>query len=179
MRIYTVPDPVLRQVCEPVELGDKTIKRLSKQMLKEMYKADGVGLAAPQVGVLKRMVVIDTDYVTEDESGRLMKKNPLVFVNPEIVEHSDERVTASEGCLSVPGITVEIERWSWVKVKCYDEHFNEVYREGEGLFGRCMQHELDHLDGITLFERLKPMDRLKALDAYQQAVEAGAVPGDV
>ncbi len=179
MHIYTSPDPVLREVCEPVEIGDKTMKRLAKQMLKEMYKSDGVGLAAPQVGVLKRIVVIDTDQVSEDEEGRPLKKNPLVFINPEIIDHSEERVVGGEGCLSLPGISCDIERWAWVKVKCLDENFNEVVREGDGLFGRCMQHELDHLDGITLFERLNPIDRLQALEEYKLAVERGARPGEV
>lgn len=178
MRIITSPDPLLHEVCEPVEIGDKSAKRLAKQMLREMYKDDGVGLAAPQVGVLKRIVVIDTQWPQEDEKGRPMKKSPLVFINPQIVEHSDERVKNLEGCLSVPGISCEIERWSWVKVKCYDENFNEVIREGDGLFGRCMQHELDHLDGITLFERLSPLDRLAKLEEYKAAVERGAKPGE-
>lgn len=178
MRIITSPDPLLHEVCEPVEIGDKSAKRLAKQMLREMYKDDGVGLAAPQVGVLKRIVVIDTQWPQEDEKGRPMKKKPLVFINPQIVEHSDERVKNLEGCLSVPGISCEIERWSWVKVKCYDENFNEVIREGDGLFGRCMQHELDHLDGITLFERLSPLGRLAKLEEYKAAVERGAKPGE-
>lgn len=178
MRIITSPDPLLHEVCEPVEIGDKSAKRLAKQMLREMYKDDGVGLAAPQVGVLKRIVVIDTQWPQEDEKGRPMKKKPLVFINPQIVEHSDERVKNLEGCLSVPGISCEIERWSWVKVKCYDENFNEVIREGDDLFGRCMQHELDHLDGITLFERLSPLDRLAKLEEYKAAVERGAKPGE-
>lgn len=178
MRIITSPDPLLHEACEPVEIGDKSAKRLAKQMLREMYKDDGVGLAAPQVGVLKRIVVIDTQWPQEDEKGRPMKKKPLVFINPQIVEHSDERVKNLEGCLSVPGISCEIERWSWVKVKCYDENFNEVIREGDGLFGRCMQHELDHLDGITLFERLSPLDRLAKLEEYKAAVERGAKPGE-
>ena len=179
MKILTSPDPLLRQVCKPVEVGDARIKRLAKQMLKEMYKADGVGLAAPQVGELIRMVVIDTDYVQEDENGRPMKKNPLVFVNPVIVEHSEETEVGGEGCLSLPGISVEVERWAWVKVECLDENFKPVTREGDGLFGRCMQHELDHLEGITLFERLEGVARIQALEAYQRALTAGARPGDV
>ena len=178
MKILTSPDPLLRQVCEPVELGDKSMKRLSKQMLKEMYKSYGVGLAAPQVGILKRMVVIDTQYTQEDEEGRPMKKRPLVMINPRIVDHSEESSLLAEGCLSVPGISCEIERWDWVKVECLDENYEPVVHEGEGLFGQCMQHELDHLDGITLFERLNPLARVKALEAYKQALEQGAQPGD-
>lgn len=178
MRILTSPDPLLRQVCAPVELGDKSVKRLAKQMLKEMYRSNGVGLAAPQVGELIRMVVIDTTYVEEDEYGRPLKKKPLVMINPRIVEHSEETVVNPEGCLSVPGINCDIERWAWVKVECYDENYKEVVHEGDGLFGRCMQHEIDHLDGITLFERLNPVVRVKALEAYKEALEQGARPGD-
>lgn len=179
MKILTSPDPLLRQVCAPVEVGDARVKRLSKQMLREMYRSDGVGLAAPQVGELMRLVVIDTDYVCEDANGRPLKKNPLVFVNPQIVEHSEERELGAEGCLSLPGISVEVERWSWVRVECLDEDFRPVTREGDGLFGRCMQHELDHLDGITLFERLDGIERMQALEAYREAQERGARPGDV
>lgn len=179
MHIYTSPDPVLREVCEPVEIGDKTIKRTAKQMLKEMYKTNGIGLAAPQVGLLKRLVVIDTTYVEEDEDGRPLKKNPLVLINPVIVEHSEEKIDSNEGCLSLPGISVDVKRWAWVKVKCLDENYNEIEYMGDGLFGRCMQHELDHLDGITLFERADPMTRIKALEAYKLAVENGARPGEV
>ena len=179
MHIFTSPDPVLREVCEPVEIGDKTIKRTAKQMLKEMYKTNGIGLAAPQVGLLKRLVVIDTTYVEEDEDGRPLKKNPLVLINPVIVEHSEEKIDSNEGCLSLPGISVDVKRWAWVKVKCLDENYNEIEYMGDGLFGRCMQHELDHLDGITLFERADPMTRIKALEAYKLAVENGARPGEV
>lgn len=178
MRILTSPDPILHQVCAPVEPGDKSVKRLAKQMLKEMYRSNGVGLAAPQVGELIRMVVIDTAWVEEDENGRPMKKKPLVFINPQIIEHSDERVSNEEGCLSVPGITCTIERWSWVKVRCLNENYEEIVHEGDGLFGRCMQHELDHLDGKTLFERLNPVARVRALEAYRDALDRGARPGD-
>ena len=179
MRILTSPDPRLRQECEPVELGDKRVKRLSRQMLREMYRADGVGLAAPQVGELIRLVVIDTGYAEQGEDASPLGKNPYVFVNPVIVDHAEQTVTSQEGCLSLPGISVEVERWEWVTVECYDENFEPVERTGDGLFGRCMQHELDHLDGITLFERLDGITRMRALQAYKQAVAAGARPGDV
>ncbi len=178
MHIYISPDPVLREVCEPVEIGDKTMKRTAKQMLKEMYKADGVGLAAPQVGLLKRLVVIDTTYVQEDEDGKPLGKKPLVMINPEIVDHSEEQYDSSEGCLSLPGISVGVKRWAWVKVKCYDADYTVNEYEGDGLFGCCIQHELDHLDGITLFERAEPIARIKALEAYKAAAERGARPGD-
>ena len=179
MKIVLSPDPRLREVCEPVADGDKTVKKLSKQMLKEMYRDRGVGLAAPQVGVLKRIVVIDTQWDDEDADGRPLGRDPHVLVNPEIVAHSNRKVKSKEGCLSLPGIQVEVERWEWVEVEAYDADFELYsYRSGE-LFGRCMQHEIDHLDGITLFERLDPVARIAALEAYQAALAAGARPGDV
>ena len=167
MDIHTFPDPALQEVCEPVEHGDESIVRAAKQMLKDMYKADGVGLAAPQVGLLKRIVVIDTDYVTEDENGNYLPKNPLVMINPEIIDHSEEQIDSTEGCLSLPGLSVNVKRWEWVKVKCLDENYNEVEHHGKDLFGICMQHELDHLDGMTLIERADPMTRLRALETYR------------
>lgn len=179
MRIILSPDPLLREVCEPVEVGDKSMKRLAKQMIKEMYKDYGVGLAAPQVGVLKRMVVIDTDWEPDENTGKPLHPNPHVLINPEIIEHSEETEVNNEGCLSCPGINVPIERWSWVKVKCLNENYEEVIYEGDELFGRCMQHEIDHLDGKTLFERLKPFERIQALEEYKIALANGAKPGDI
>lgn len=179
MKIVLSPDEALRTVCEPVEVGDKSVKKLSKQMLKEMYRYHGVGLAAPQVGVLQRIVVIDTSYDTEDENGRKLGRDPYVLINPEIVAHSNRKVQSEEGCLSLPGIQVEVERWEWVEVEAYDANFDRYsYRSGD-LFGRCMQHELDHLDGVTLFEKLDPVTRISALEAYEKARAAGARPGDV
>lgn len=169
MLIYAFPDPVLHEVCEPVEHGDKSVVRMAKRMLREMYKSDGVGLAGPQIGLLKRVVVIDSDYVTEDENGELLPRRPLVMINPEITDHSEEEIDSTEGCLSLPGIAVDVKRWEWVKVKCLDEDYNEVEHYGEDLFGICMQHEIDHLDGTTLIERADPMTRLRALEAYRLA----------
>ena len=169
MRVYTFPDPVLHEICEPVEVGDKAMARHAKSMLKQMYKSDGVGLAGPQVGLLKRIVVIDTDYVTEDEDGNLLPSRSLVLINPEIVDHSEEQIPSKEGCISLPGLSVDVKRWEWVKVKCLDADYNEVEHVGDGLFGVCMQHEIDHLDGMTLIERADPIARLKALREYQRA----------
>ena len=114
MNIITLPDPLLREISQPVEIGDKSIKKLAKDMAKLMYQTDGVGIAAPQVGLLKRFVVIDCDWVEEDEKGRPLKKNPITMINPVIVDHSEETVVNSEGCLSVPGINGDVERWEWV-----------------------------------------------------------------
>lgn len=179
MNIITLPDPLLREVCEPVEIGDKSIKKLARDMAKLMYQTDGVGIAAPQVGLLKRFVVIDCDWVEEDEKGRPLKKNAITMINPRIIDHSETTVVNSEGCLSVPGISGDVERWEWVEVECYNENYELVRYKSDGLFGRCMQHELDHLDGKTFVDRMLPLARLQALKEYDEARARGARPGEV
>ncbi len=171
MNIVLSPDPVLRQVCEPCSFDDKSLGKLSKQMIKLMYKNNGCGLAAPQVGVLKRLVVIDCDVENE-------ARNPIVMVNPEIIELSDDSVVYGEGCLSCPGITVEISRPSYAKARFFDLQGEEWTIGGDGLLGRCLQHEIDHLNGRTMFEACDPMTRLQALADYEHALAAGARPGD-
>ncbi len=171
MKIVLSPDPVLRQVCEPCRVEDKSIKKLAKQMAKAMYKNSGCGLAAPQVGALKRLVVIDCDTETDEQ-------NPIFLVNPEIVELQGDPVIEGEGCLSCPGITVPIARPPFAKVRFLDLDGEEWTIEGDGLLGRCLQHEIDHLDGKTMFEVCDPMARIEALRAYEVALAAGAKPGE-
>ena len=170
LSIVKSPDPTLNTVCEPCEPGDKKLKRLAKQMAHAMYANNGCGLAAPQVGVLSRLVVIDCDEGEE--------KNPIFLVNPEIVETKGDPVTEDEGCLSCPGIAVPIERPPWARVRYYDLDGELWELEGDGLLGRCLQHEIDHLDGITMFERCSPEARLKALADYEVALKSGAKPGE-
>ncbi|MBE6472255.1 MAG: peptide deformylase [Coriobacteriaceae bacterium] len=171
LKIITSPDPLLNQVCEPCDPNDKSLKKLAKQMERAMYATDGVGIAAPQVGVLKRLIVID---VSPDDV-----RDPLVLVNPEILELDGELVTEEEGCLSCPGVSVPIERREWARVRYFDLKGEEWEIEGDGLLGRCLQHEIDHLNGITLFESAKPLDRIKALKQYEEAKRLGAKPGEV
>lgn len=166
--IVQSPNPLLNTVCEPCDLHDKSLKKLAKQMIKTMYKNDGCGLAAPQLGVLKRLVVIDC----EEEQG-----DPVILVNPEILEVKGDPVTEDEGCLSCPGVAVPISRQPWARVRYFDLDGEEWIIEGDGLLGRCLQHEIDHLDGITMFERCDPIARIKALHDYELAVAAGAKPG--
>lgn len=172
MKIIIAPDQELREVCEPVAVDDASVSRAAKQMAKIMYRNNGCGLAAPQVGIHKRFIVIDCDVEAEE-------RTPLTLINPEIVEHGDEKVLGGEGCLSIPGVTFQIPRWSTVKVKALDLDGNEVFYEaGDELLGRCLQHEIDHLDGMTMFERLDPVARIQALQDYQYALQHGAKPGD-
>ena len=127
-------DEVLTKVSRPVDKMTPRIHDLITDMLDTMYEAMGVGLAAPQVGILKRIVVID------------IGEGPIVLINPEILETSGEQ-TGDEGCLSVPGMAGQVTRPNYVKVKALDEGMNEVEYEGEGLLARAFCHELDHLDG--------------------------------
>lgn len=171
MKIVLSPDPTLRQVAEACTPGDASIAKLAKKMAKAMYKNDGVGLAAPQVGVLKRVIVVDCDVESEEH-------NPLFLVNPEIIETQGEPVKEDEGCLSCPGIAVPVTRQPYVKVRYFDLEGNECEVEGDGLLGRCLQHEIDHLNGRTLFEACDPIDRIQALRDYEEALAGGAKPGE-
>ena len=132
--IRTEGDPVLRKVSKPVKEVTPKIVTLIDDMLDTMYEAFGVGLAAPQVGILKRIGVID------------IGEGPIVLINPEIIETSGEQ-TGDEGCLSVPGMAGQVTRPNYVKVKALNEDMDEVVYEGEGLLARAICHELDHLDG--------------------------------
>ena len=138
--IRTEGDSVLTKKCRPVDKITPRILELIEDMLDTMYDAQGVGLAAPQVGILKRIVVIDVG------------EGPIVLIDPEIVESSGEQ-TGDEGCLSVPGMAGQVTRPEYVKVKAQDEELNEIEYEGEGLLARAFCHELDHLDGL-MYTRL-------------------------
>ena len=132
-------DDILRKVCRPVEKMDDRTLTLIDDMFDTMYEANGVGLAAPQVGILKRIVVIDVG------------EGPIVLINPQIIESSGEQ-TGEEGCLSVPGKFGIVTRPDRVKVRAFDENMNEFEMEGEGLLARAFCHELDHLDGKLYVE---------------------------
>jgi len=132
-------DPVLTKVCRPIPEVTDRIRTLAEDMLETMYEANGVGLAAPQVGILKRIVVIDVG------------EGPIVLINPQIIESSGEQ-TGEEGCLSVPGKFGIVTRPDRVKVRAFDENMNEFEMEGEGLLARAFCHELDHLDGKLYVE---------------------------
>jgi peptide deformylase len=128
-------DDILRKVCKPVTKMNERTLTLIDDMFDTMYESNGVGLAAPQVGVLKRIVVID-----------VMDDNPLVLINPEIIEADGEQI-GEEGCLSLPGLSGEVTRPAHVVCKALNEDMEEFTVEGEGLLARCICHELDHLDG--------------------------------
>ena len=136
-------DPILNKVCKPVAAVTERTRELIDDMLDTMYEANGVGLAAPQIGILKRIFVIDVS-----EEG----DEPLVFINPKIVKTSGSQ-TGDEGCLSVPGKTATVTRPNLVVVRAFDENMKEFELEGEGLLARAILHENDHLDGHLYVEK--------------------------
>ena len=156
-KIMTVKEPCLHKMCRPVEKFDGKLHRLLDDMKETLAEANGVGLAAPQVGILRRVVVVDT--------GEEM----LELVNPELLETSGEQV-GSEGCLSVPGKYGIVKRPNYAKVRAYDRDGNEFEVEGEELMARCFCHELDHLDGIVYTEI---MERYLTEEELQELSEEG------
>ena len=172
--IVLSPDPRLRQECAPVDEITPELERLVERMKRLMFENGGCGLAAPQVGELIQLVIIDTLYTDEHDY------NPYVLINPVIVETSDNLVPFGEGCLSIPGITCEIRRPDRVVVEAYNLDAELIRYTAEGdLLCVCLQHEIDHLHGTTMFERLAPKDRMAAMRAYQDALAHGAKPGEV
>ncbi|MEM1272671.1 MAG: peptide deformylase [Pseudomonadota bacterium] len=147
------PDPRLKKSAEPVaDLSDE-LRQLAGDMLDTMYAAPGIGLAAPQVGVLSRLVVVDCE---KDDSS---ERNPIVMFNPEIVAVSDERGTYEEGCLSIPDIYAEVERPAEATVQWMDIHGAAQKQTFDGLWATCIQHEIDHLEGKLFIDYLKPLKR--------------------
>ena len=158
--ILSYPDARLHTVAKPVQGVDARIKTLVADMLETMYDAKGIGLAATQVDVHERLVVID---ISEE------RNQPLVLINPEIVWASDEKVLNEEGCLSVPGIYELVPRGERVKVRAYDQNGNPFTLEAQGLLAVCIQHEMDHLQGKVFVEHLSQLkqQRIRAKLAKQ------------
>lgn len=150
--IVTLPDPILREVSAPVETVDDDVRRLMDDMLETMYDAPGVGLAAIQVGVPKRIVVLDT--ATEEEGPQ-----PILMANPQIVRLGDTTSVHEEGCLSIPGIHVEIERPADITVRYVDRNGTEQELTTDGLLATAIQHEVDHLDGKLIVDFLSRLKR--------------------
>jgi len=166
-KIIIEPDPILRKKCEPLEHIDESVRKLMNDMLLTMYAAPGIGLAAIQVGVLKRIVVIDISK--EDE-----KKNPLFLVNPEIISKSKNTSVYEEGCLSLPGQFAEVERPAEVQIKYVNYEGEEKKLEAKGLLATCIQHEIDHLNGILFIDYLSKLKKdmiIKKLIKHKKDIE--------
>ncbi|MBR5483016.1 MAG: peptide deformylase [Alphaproteobacteria bacterium] len=169
LKVYEYPHPVLKQKAEKVAKVDDKIRSFLDDMLETMYDAAGVGLAAPQVGVSKRIVVIDVAHPDEGE-----ERNPIYLVNPEIIWHSDEESCQYEGCLSVPDQSAEVSRYKQVRVQYLDYNGKEAEIMAEGLLAIALQHEIDHLDGILYIDRISRLKRqmlLKKLQKMRQEEE--------
>ena len=147
------PDPRLKTVADPVAAVDDDVRRLADDMLQTMYEAPGIGLAAPQVGVLTRMLVMDC--VKEEDAP----PRPMVLINPEVTWSSEAKNVYEEGCLSIPDQYAEVERPAEVKVRWMTLDGKEEEEQFDGLWATCVQHEIDHLNGKLFIDYLKPLKR--------------------
>ena len=160
--ILVLPDARLRQVAGEIPVVDAEIKKLAADMLETMYDAPGIGLAAPQIGELKRIVVMDLSKDGEPN-------DPIVMINPEILKYSDDTVTTEEGCLSIPEIYYDVERPAEVTVRYTDLDGKTVERDARDRLAICIQHELDHLDGVLYIDYLSRLKRDRVLKKFQKA----------
>ena len=166
-KILTEPDPILRKKCEPLEKVDVDTKKLMDDMLETMYAAPGIGLAAVQVGILKRLVVIDISKGEE-------KKKPIFLINPQIIHKSEKTSVYEEGCLSLPGQFAEIERPAKCTIKYIDYNGKEKDLKADGLLATCIQHEVDHLNGILFIDYLSKLKKdmiIKKLVKQKKEIE--------
>lgn len=168
--IIILPDQRLRQVCDPIEKIDDSIKTLAADMLETMYDAPGIGLAAPQVGEMKRIVVMD--LAKEGETPE-----PLVMINPEILKYSEETTVTEEGCLSIPELYYEVERPAEVTVRYTDLDGNTIDKDATDRLAICIQHELDHLDGVLYIDYLSRLKRDRVLKKFQKADRLSKIGG--
>ena len=174
-RIYETPDPILRQISRPVETFDDELGTLVADLFETMYVAPGIGLAAVQVGVPIRLLVIDLQE-PEEEGGEPVR-DPRVFINPEILWHSDSEVPYTEGCLSVPEQYAEVMRPDRIRARWRDEKGKAYEEDIDGLLAVCLQHEMDHLEGVLFIDHLSRLKRdmvLKKLAKWrkEQALKA-------
>ena len=165
--ILIVPDPRLKQVSKPVERVDDALRALMDDMLETMYAAPGIGLAAIQVGVPQRVIVMD--LARQDEP-----KAPRFFVNPEILWKSEETAPYEEGCLSVPEIYDEVERPARVKLRYLNYQGETIEEDAEGLYAVCIQHEMDHLEGVLFIDHLSRLKRDRAITKVRKASRQAA-----
>ncbi|GHA31789.1 peptide deformylase [Devosia pacifica] len=165
--ILVIPDPRLRAVADPVDQVDDDIRQLANDMLETMYDAPGIGLAAPQIGVMKRVVVMDLAKEGEEAA-------PMVLINPEILEMSDETVVTEEGCLSIPELYYDVERPAKVTVRYTDLDGKTVEREADDRLSICVQHELDHLDGVLYIDYLSRLKRDRVIKKFEKAAKRAA-----
>ncbi len=158
-QILTVLDPVLRQISVPVDTVDDEIRALMQDMLESMYSVDGIGLAAIQIGVPKRVIVMDLSNREVEENINASFEKPRFFINPEIIDVSEEMYEFSEGCLSVPGHYADVSRPKECRVKFLDYDGKEQILDCEDMLAICIQHEIDHLEGIVFLDHISRLKR--------------------
>ena len=165
-KIVTLPDPVLKRKARPVQKFDKNLQTLLDDMVETMRGAPGVGLAAPQIGLSERIIVIEYYEREEDEQVEEAPKKVWTVINPEIIKASEEKLMGVEGCLSIPGLVGEVERHAEVQVKGQNRHGKPMKVKAKGWLARIFQHEIDHLNGILFTERAthiwKPQEEVDA-----------------
>jgi len=166
--ILILPDKRLRHVCEPVKTIDREIKTLVADMFETMYDAPGIGLAAIQVGVPRRVVTMDLAKKEDEE------KQPRVFINPEILWKSEEKAIYEEGCLSIPEFYEEVERPAKVRVRFTDLDGKVHEEDAEGLYATCIQHEIDHLNGVLFIDYLSKLKRDRVFKKFEKAAKRAA-----
>ena len=166
--ILTLPDPILRKKAKPIERVDADLRRLVDDMLLTMYDAPGIGLAAPQIGILRRLIVMDP---AKDEAP----KTPVIMVNPEILERSEEMRVHDEGCLSIPDFTAEIERPAKTRVSFLDRAGKKQEIELNGIWSTLVQHEIDHLNGVLFIDYLSRLKRDRIVKKFTKAKRAEAL----
>ena len=160
--ILVLPDPRLRAIADPIEKVDDSVKALAQDMLDTMYDAPGIGLAGPQIGEMKRIVVMDLAKEGEDPA-------PIVMINPEILKFSDETVVTEEGCLSIPELYYDVERPAEVTVRYTDLDGKTVEKDATDRLAICIQHEIDHPDGVLYIDYLSRLKRDRVLKKFQKA----------
>ncbi len=163
--LIILPDPVLRQHSKPIEQVDAEVLRLADDMLETMYDAPGIGLAAIQIGVPRRMLVIDVAREGEE-------KTPIVFINPEILEVSDDVSTYEEGCLSIPDYYAEVERPASLTVRYVGRDGKQQTVDADGLLATCLQHEIDHLNGVLFIDHISRLKREMVIKKFTKAARA-------
>jgi peptide deformylase len=166
--IITIPDPLLRKKAAPIERVDAGLLKLAENMLTTMYDAPGIGLAAPQVGILRRLIVMDP---SRDEEA----KQPLIMVNPVILDRGSEIRTHEEGCLSIPDVTAEIERPAMTRVGFIDTEGKSREQTLEGIWSTLVQHEIDHLNGVLFIDYLSRLKRDMIVKKFTKQKRAEAL----
>ena len=169
--IIILPDKRLRLVSEPVKTVDAEVRALVADMFETMYEAPGVGLAAIQIGVPKRIVTADTAKKDEE-------KRPQVFLNPEVVWSSEDKASYEEGCLSIPEYYEEVERPTQVKVRYMDIDGKTQEIEANGLLATVLQHEIDHLNGVLFIDHISKLKRDRVIKKFTKAAKLGKLPGE-